>query len=63
MALTEYFEDAPKITLGKKKIINHYVKNLTHTVLARESKSSSDKVYTLYFNESMSYEGVYLNTN
>lgn len=31
--------------LGGKKIINHNIKNLTHTVMARESKSSAGKMY------------------
>lgn len=63
MALTEHFDDASEITLGGKKIINHYIKNLTHTVMARGSKSSAGKMYTVYFNGSMSHGGAHSNTN
>lgn len=36
MALTGHWEDAPEITLRKKKIINYYIKNLAHTVSSRD---------------------------
>lgn len=38
MALTEHPDDASETTLGGKIIIKHYIKNLTHTLMARESK-------------------------
>lgn len=48
--------------LGGRKISNHLIKNLTHSVMAGESKSSAGRC-TLCFNGSMSHGGAHVNTN